>query len=136
MKTVNKFFLSNRLQIEIERFLSSSCWQSGDWDSWDLGSIFREHFFRDKRFSFETQRVICQQLGYNDSILGSIWMRIAPKLRPRWFRDDEFHCLGNETDIRDCIPSPKPQLTRLGSSSAKDLGVVCKPNVPQISGEF
>ena len=101
------------------------------------GSIFREHFFfRDKRFSFETQRVICQQLGYNDSILGSIWMRIAPKLRPRWFRDDEFHCLGNETDIRDCIPSPKPQLTRLGSSSAKDLGVVCKPNVPQISGEF
>ena len=100
------------------------------------GSIFREHFFRDRHFSFETQRVICRQLGYNDSILGSVWMQIAPKLRPRWFRDDEVHCLGNETNIRDCISSAQPQLTRPSSSSAQELGVVCKPNVPQISGEF
>ena len=40
VKTFNKFHLSNRLQIEIERFFSSSCWQSGDWDSWDLGLDF------------------------------------------------------------------------------------------------
>ena len=63
-------------------------------------------------------------------------MQIAPKLRPRWFRDDEVYCLGNETNIRDCISFAQPRLTRPGSSSAQELGVVCKPNVPQISGEF
>ena len=102
------------------------------------GSIYSEHFFRyrGRYFSSETKRIICRQLGFNDSILGTVWVQSGSTIRPRWFRDYEVRCLGNERNVRDCISSPRPQLTRQNYHYGQDLGVVCKPNVSQIDGEF
>ena len=100
------------------------------------GSIFRKHGFSDRHFSSETQRVMCRQLGYDDSILDTIWLQIGQSHRVRWFRDHEIRCSGNERNIRDCISSPLPQLIRQDHNLATNLGVVCKPNVSQINGEF
>ena len=86
-------------------------------------------------FPSESQRVICRQLGFNDSILGTVWMQNGPTIRPQWFYTSEIRCLGNETNIRDCISSTQPQLRR-NYYYAQDIGVVCKPKVPQINGEF
>jgi len=100
------------------------------------GSIFRKHGSSDRHFSSETQRVMCRQLGYDDSILDTIWLQIGQSHRVRWFRDYEIRCSGNERNIRDCISSPLPQLIRQDHNFATNLGVVCKPNVSQINGEF
>lgn len=98
------------------------------------GSIYSELLFFLHRlyFSSETQRIICRQLGFNDSILGTVWVQKGSTIRPRWFSDYEFRCLGKERNIRDCISSPQPQLTRRDHYDVQDLGVVCKPNVSQI----
>ena len=102
------------------------------------GSIYSRHFFRyrGRYFSSETKRIICRQLGFNDSILGTVWVQSESTIRSRWFRDYEVRCLGNERNVRDCISSPQPQLTRQNYYYGQDLGVVCKPNVSQIDGEF
>ena len=101
------------------------------------GSIYNYmSFLHGLYFSSETQRIICRQLGFNDSILGTVWVQKGSTIRPRWFSDYEFHCLGKERNIRDCISSPQPQLTRRDYYNVQDLGVVCKPNVSQIDGEF
>ena len=102
------------------------------------GSIYNEilWFYHRLYFSSETQRIICRQLGFNDSILGTVWVQKGSTIRPRWFHAYEFRCLGNERNIRDCISSPQPQLTRRDHYYVQDLGVVCKPNVSQIDGEF
>ena len=102
------------------------------------GSIYSELFFilYGGHFSSETQKVICRQLGFNDSILGTVWVQSGSTTRPRWFQDYKVRCLGNETNIRDCISSTQPQLTRQDHYFTQDLGVVCKPNISQIDGEF
>ena len=99
------------------------------------GSIFR-FLYRGRYFSSETERIICRQLGFNDSILSTVWVQSGSTIRPRWFHDYEVRCLGNERNVRDCISSPQPQLTRQNYYYRQDLGVVCKPNVSQIDGEF
>ena len=102
------------------------------------GSIYSELFFHfyGGHFSSETQKVICRQLGFNDSILGTVWVQKRSTIRPRWFQDYEVRCLGNERNIRDCISSSQPQLTRQDRYFIEDLGVICKPNISQINGEF
>ena len=99
------------------------------------GSISVEQFFF-YRLHSETERIICRQLGFNDSILGTIWVQKGSTIRPHWFRDYQVRCLGNETSIRGCISSSQPQLTRRDYYGVQDLGVVCKPNVAQIDGEL
>ena len=102
------------------------------------GSIYSELWFLLHRlyFSLETQSIICRQLGFNDSILGTVWVQKGSTIRPHWFRDYQVRCLGNETSIRGCISSSQPQLTRRDYYGVQDLGVVCKPNVAQIDGEL
>ena len=101
------------------------------------GSIYIEEFFYYwLHLSSETQRIICRQLGFNDSILATVWVQKGSTIRPRWFPDYQVRCLGNETNIRDCISSSQPQLTRRDYYDVQDLGVVCKPNVAQIDGEL
>ena len=95
-----------------------------------------------KRFSRSIVRSIsvtgplwhtCRQLGYIDGVLGTRWMQIGPRRRPVWVL---LNCGGNETNIRDCFSPRTPQLRQPSYYFAQDLGVICKPNVPQIKGEI
>ncbi|XP_068735812.1 scavenger receptor cysteine-rich domain superfamily protein-like [Montipora capricornis] len=95
------------------------------------GSIFLHHFFHFHRIvSSETLLVICRQLGFNDSILWTVFSSNGLDIIPQWFSSDDILCLGNERNVMDCVFFSQPLLHRYHYH--QDLGVVCKPNVSQI----
>ncbi|XP_068741994.1 neurotrypsin-like [Montipora capricornis] len=80
--------------------------------------------------SSETGLVICRQLGFNDRILWTRWSSSGVDIIPQWFDASRIRCLGDETNVMDCVSSTQPLLRRY--EYVQDLGVICKPNVSQI----
>ena len=98
------------------------------------GSIFLSRYFLWlSPISSETLLVICRQLGFNDSILWTGWSSSGVDIIPQWFHANNIRCLGDETNVMDCVPSTQLLLRRY--EYFQDLGVICKPNVSQIKGE-
>ncbi|XP_068745092.1 scavenger receptor cysteine-rich type 1 protein M130-like [Montipora capricornis] len=91
------------------------------------GSIF--HYWWSP-VSSETRLVICRQLGFNDSILWTAWSTSGVDIIPQWFASRDILCLGNETNVMDCVSSTQPILRR--NEYYQDVGVICKPNISQI----
>lgn len=82
----------------------------------------------------ETTRVICRQLGFTDGIFPFGSSRFGLVTGPQWFSGYSLRCLGNESNLMNCILSNQPQLKI--ENHNLDLCVVCKPNVPQPEGKF
>ena len=91
------------------------------------------YFFIDPNGISRNARVICRQLGFPDFILPSLWSEFGTGTGPQWFSLHDAHCSGNENSILNCSYFTLPELRRY---STDDLGIVCKPDVPQVNSKL
>ncbi|KAL9984311.1 hypothetical protein ACROYT_G006587 [Oculina patagonica] len=102
----------------------------GVWGTIGSFSHYYHHLFHFWYTDPEVTRVICRQLNFADGILATNWPVFGRGTGPQWFYNYELQCLGDESNLLNCS-HPTPHLTR--RSFFSDLGVVCKPDVPQTS---
>ena len=85
------------------------------------------------RIDPKVTRVICRQLNFTDGILATGSSVFGSGTGPQWFYSYDLQCIGNETNLMNC-KNREPQLRFRRYHS--DVSVVCKQDVPQISGKL